>query len=156
MPGTMNLLSAAKNNKLISITVFGVIAALLGATAEALYTPLGKFFVEDTEALMSLAFIFLGAGAGMLLVLLLGRKSIVIYDPKRRLQKKDTWKLIGIILLTALANLLLLTGIQQEAAATASILRNVTTVATVLFAAFLLIRSAVRKRKAKKEEKKDQ
>ena len=145
MPGTMNLLSAAKNNKLISITVFGVIAALLGATAEALYTPLGKFFVEDTEALMSLAFIFLGAGAGMLLVLLLGRKSIVIYDPKRRLQKKDIGKLIGIVLLTALANLLLLIGLQQESAATASILQNVTTITTVVFAA-LFLREKISKR----------
>ena len=127
-----------QHHKALNITVIAVIATLLGATAEALFTPLSKIFVTDTGILMSVAFLFFGSGAGTLLVLLFGRKSKVVFDPKRHLQKKDTGKLIGIILLTALANVLLLIGLQQESAAAASMLRNFTTVATVVFAAVLL------------------
>ena len=127
-----------QHHRTINITTLSVIATLLGATSEALYAPLSKIFVSDTGVLMSLAFIFFGAGAGLLLVLLFGRKSKAIFDPARHLQKKDTGKLIGIILLTALANVLLLIGLQQESAASTSMLRNLATVATVVFAATLL------------------
>ena len=141
----MNLPASAKHSLALSTAAIGVIAAILASLAEALYAPLTKLISADAGLMMSLAFIFLGAGAGMLLVLLLGRKSIVIYDPKRRLQKKDIGKLIGIVLLTALANLLLLIGLQQESAATASILQNVTTITTVVFAA-LFLREKISKR----------
>ena len=87
---------------------------------------------------MSTAFVFFGAGLGSLIILTLGRKSKAVFDPGRRLQKKDTGKIILFTLLAVLAISLLNTGIQQEVSATASVLQNCVTVATVLFAAVFL------------------
>ncbi len=126
------------SHKHASTTTLAVIAAILGATAEALYAPLSKVVIVDTGVLMSLAFTFFGAGAGMMLVLLFGRKSKAVCDPARHLRKKDAGKLAGIILLTALANLLFFLGLALESAGTVSLLRNIGTVATVIFAAILL------------------
>ena len=122
----------------INITVFAVIATFIGAIAEGVYTPLSKSFLTDTSPLMSLSFIFLGAGVGMLFVLLFGRKSKSICDPTRHLQKKDVKYIVAIILLSVLLNTLLFVGLQLESAATASILQNLETVAVILFAVFFL------------------
>ncbi|HJJ27741.1 MAG TPA: DMT family transporter, partial [Methanocorpusculum sp.] len=97
-----------------------------------------KLASAETGTLMSLAFICFGVGIGMLLILSFGRKSKAIFDPKRHLQRKDTWKIISLILLSFLANTLILIGLKQETAAAGSILQNVSTVATVIFAALFL------------------
>ena len=88
--------------------------------------------------MMSVAFIFFGSAFGMSIVLLFGRKSKAIFDPKRHLRKKDAGILLGIILISMAAFTAAIIGFQQETAATSSILQNVGTVATVLFAALFL------------------
>ena len=134
----MKFPATVTHSKLFSAAAIGSIAAILAAVTEALYIVLTKISSTDIGVLMSVAFIFFGAGCGSLIMLFFGRKSKAIFDPERHLQKKDTGKLIAIILLSMLALSLMISGFHQESATTSSILQNVTTVATVLFAAFLL------------------
>ena len=134
----MKFPAAAENNKFFTVTTIAVIVALLAAIIEALYAPLTKLVSADAGILMSVSLIFFGGGCGSLLVLLFGRKSKAIFDPARHLRKKDAGKIIGIILLSTIAISLELMGFQQETATTSSILQNIITVATVIFAAFLL------------------
>lgn len=121
-----------------NITALAIIAALLGATAEGLYMPLDKIFLTGAGTFMSLSLMFFGAGLGMLIILLFGRKSIIIFDPNRHVRKTDTGKIIGIIGFTIAANLLLNMGLIQESAVIGSILQNLITVLTFLFAAYFL------------------
>ncbi|MCQ2357691.1 MAG: DMT family transporter [Methanocorpusculum sp.] len=103
-----------------------------------MYTPFTKLISADAGLMMSVAFIFFGSAFGMSIVLLFGRKSKAIFDPKRHLRKKDAGILLGIILISMAAFTAAIIGFQQETAATSSILQNVGTVATVLFAALFL------------------
>ena len=129
----------------INIAILAVIATVIGAAAEGMYTPLSKFFLADTSPLMALSFIFFGAGTGMVFVLLFGRKSKSICDPNRHLQKKDIKYVAAIILLSALVNYLLFIGLQLESAATASILQNFETVAVIVFS-ILFLKEKISKR----------
>ena len=134
----MNFPSSVMNNKPVSAAGIGIIAAIIASITAALYTPLTKIVSADTELVMSFAFIFLGSGCGLLLILLFGRKSKTIYDPQRHLQKKDTLKIIPLVFFAMLGLFLMTAGIQLETSATSSILQNVTPVATILFAALFL------------------
>ena len=134
----MTCSAAAKHNPLISVTTIGVIAAFLAATAEALYAPLVKLTGADAGIMMSVAFLFFGAGCGSLIILFFGRKSKSLFDPERHLRKKDTGKLIGVIVLGLAAVSLDVTGFNMVSAGTASLLQNLITVTTILLAAFLL------------------
>ena len=84
----MNLPASAKHSLALSTAAIGVIAAILASLAEALYTPLTKLISADAGLMMSVAFIFFGSAFGMSIVLLFGRKSKAIFDPKRHLRKK--------------------------------------------------------------------
>ena len=134
----MNPLPSAKHRLLFSTVTIGVIATILAAASEAVYTPTVKLVSADTGVLMSLAFVLLGAGCGSLIILGFGRKSKAVFDPERHVRKKDVVKLICLIGLTPLSFGLNLVGIQQESAATASLLQNAVIVSTVLFAALFL------------------
>ena len=134
----MNFPAAGKHNSILSFTAIGVIAAILASVAEALYTPLTKLISADAGLMMSVSFIFFGSAFGMLIVLLFGRKSKAVFDPKRHLRKKDTGILLAIILVSMAVFTAEIIGFQLETAATSSILQNVGTVATVLFAALFL------------------
>ena len=134
----MNSSASAKYLPFLSTAALGIIASILAAAGDALELPLAKQFSMDSGIFMSLAFLFFGGMAGMLLTLLLGRKSKAVFDPKRHLQKKDAWKLLCVVGFTILANILVLIGLQQESAGAVSILQNVTVVATVVFAFFFL------------------
>ncbi|HJJ33402.1 MAG TPA: DMT family transporter [Methanocorpusculum sp.] len=134
----MNFPAAGKHNSILSFTAIGVIAAILASVAEALYTPLTKLISADAGLMMSVSFIFFGSAFGMLIVLLFGRKSKAVFDPKRHLRKKDAGILLGITLVSMVVFTAEIIGIQLESAATSSILQNIGTVATVLFAALFL------------------
>ena len=134
----MNPLASAKHRLILSTAVLGIIATLLAAAGDGLEMPLTKLFAADAEIFMSISFLSLGGVAGMLLTLLFGRKSKVVFNPNRHLQKKDTWKLISTAGFTLLSNFLIMTGLQQESAGTASLLQTVMTISMVLFAALFL------------------
>ena len=70
----MNPSPSAKHRLLFSTVTIGVIATILAAASEAVYTPLIKLVSADTGVLMSLAFVFLGAGCESLIILAIGRK----------------------------------------------------------------------------------
>ena len=129
---------SAKHPLLFSTVTLGVIASILAAVADGLEMPFFKLFSPDSGIFMSLAFLFFGGAAGMLVTLLFGRKSKAVFDPDRHLQKKDTWKLIGTIGFSLLANYLILIGLRQESAGTASLLQTLMTISTVIFAAIFL------------------
>ena len=134
----MTAVASAKHSMVPSLATIGIITAILASIAEALYTPLTKLISADAGLMMSVSFLFFGSAFGMLIVLLFGRKSKVIYDPNRHLRKKDTGILIGIILLSMLTFVLQIIGFQYEPATTSSILQNTGTVAVVIFAALFL------------------
>ena len=134
----MNPLTSAKHSPLLSPAVLGVIVSVIAATAESLFTPLLKLTSADTGIMMSLTFVFLGSGCGLLLMRIFGRKSKSLYDPERRPQKKDTGKILGFIFISLVAITFLLQGARLESSTTAAILQNITPVVTVLLAALLL------------------
>ena len=84
----MNLPASAKHSLALSTAAIGVIAAILSSLTEALYTPLTKLISADAGVMMSVAFLFLGSASGTLIILLFGRKSKAVFDPKRHLRKK--------------------------------------------------------------------
>ena len=141
----MNLSASAKKIPILSAAAVGVIVTLLAATGDGLEMPLTKLFAADAGVFMSLAFLFLGGMTGMLATLLFGGRSKAVFHPERHLRKKDIWKLLAAIGFTLLANFLIITGLQQEFAGVASILQNIMTVATVVFA-FLFLKEKISKR----------
>lgn len=141
----MNLSASAKKIPILSAVAIGVIVTLLAATGDGLEMPLTKLFAVDAGVFMSLAFLFLGGMTGMLATLLFGGRSKAVFHPEHHLRKKDIWKLLAAIGFTLLANFLIITGLQQEFAGVASILQNIMTVATVVFA-FLFLKEKISKR----------
>ena len=127
-----------KVKSVVNPVTIAILITIAAASARSLHAPLTKLLSSETGAIMSLSFMCFGIGLGMLVFLFFGRKSKSVFDPKRHLQKNDIWKVVLLILLSLAANVLIILGLQQETAAAGSILQNVSTIATVVFAALFL------------------
>ena len=127
-----------KLKSLVNPVTIAILITIIAASARSLHAPLTKLLSAETGAIMSLSFMCLGIGVGMLVFLFFGRKSKAVFDPKRHLQRNDIWKVVLLIILSLIANVLIIMGLQQETAAAGSILQNVSTIATVVFAALFL------------------
>lgn len=115
-----------KNNRNIRAIVYALAAALF----YALNVPCSKVLLRDTPPTYMAAFLYLGAGIGVgILYLLHGRKSNA-----KRLTRKDTPYVIGMIVLDIVAPILLMVGIRLGNASNASLLGNFEIVATSLIA----------------------
>lgn len=123
------------------------IAAVLAISAAALYAinvPFSKILLEYAEPTAMAAFLYLGAGTGMLALTLLGKlfgKSAI----KEPLTKKELPYTLAMIILDIAAPIFLMLGIKLSSSASVSLLNNFEIVATTLIA-FAVFKEAVSKR----------
>ena len=115
--------------------------AILAAALYAINVPLSKLLLEKVPAAMMAAFLYLGAGVGLLLYgLLTGERKKS--EPLTRAELPYT---LGMILLDIAAPILLMLGLQRTNSANASLLNNFEIVATSLIA-FFVFREAMSRR----------
>ena len=107
--------------------------AILAAALYAINIPLSKLLLTQVEATMMAAFLYLGAGLGLLLCgLASGRKHT-----EEPLTRKELPYTVGMVLLDIAAPILLMLGLERTNSANASLLNNFEIVATSLIAFFL-------------------
>jgi len=122
-------------------------AILFALTAALLYgiqVPFSKLLEEKLDTLFLAAFLYLGAGIGMLAV----RAVELVAAPQKKeapLGRKDLPFVILMILLDIAAPILLLTGLRLSSAGTVSLLGNFEIAATAVLA-MLIFHEAVGKR----------
>lgn len=122
--------------------------ALMAAALYAISIPLSKVFLESLNPYTISAFLYLGAGAGMTVVRVVGRhcRSLdAAPDRAPPFTAQEVPYLAGMVLLDIVAPLLLLFGLQRAHAANASLLNNFEIVATALIA-LLVFRESISRR----------
>ncbi|MBO5176479.1 MAG: DMT family transporter [Lachnospiraceae bacterium] len=110
--------------------------AILAAALYAINVPLSKLLLEHVGTTMMAAFLFLGAGIGLLGVGLFQRASGKA-QKQERLTKKELPYTIGMVVLDILAPIFLMMGIARTNSANVSLLNNFEIVATSLIALFI-------------------
>lgn len=120
-----------KNTKQLA-TFFAILAAAL----YAINVPLSKLLLEHVGTTMMAAFLYLGAGLGLLLYGL-GQKALGKGMKQEPLTKKELPYTIGMVVLDILAPIFLMLGIARTNSANASLLNNFEIVATSLIALFI-------------------
>lgn len=113
-------------------TVFAILAAAL----YAVNIPLSKLLLENVGPTMMAAFLYLGAGAGLLIYSIIGRAAgkETIKEP---LTRKELPYTAAMVILDIAAPILLMIGIKYTSSAGASLLNNFEIVATSLIALFI-------------------
>ena len=119
-----------------------IIYAFLAAVFYAINIPASKVLLRDVGPTTMAALLYLGAGIGIALLSLAGRRVGKTSAP---LSRQDLPFTIGMIALDIAAPIFLMLGIRHGTSANASLLGNFEIVATTLFALFLF-REAVSKR----------
>lgn len=115
--------------------------AILAAVLYAINIPLNKLLLEHMEPTMMAAFLYLGAGIGLLLYGMLCGNG----QKREPLTKAELPYTIGMILLDIAAPILMMFGLTHTNAANASLLNNFEIVATSLIA-FFVFREELSKR----------
>jgi len=119
------------NKNRLSGTGYAVLAgALYAANA-----PCSKILLSGIAPTMMAAFLYLGAGLGMLL--LMGAGEAKGTGREEKLSKEDLPYTVAMVLLDILAPVCLMTGLKTTEAANVSLLNNFEIVATGLIACFL-------------------
>lgn len=118
--------------------------AILAAALYALSAPFAKLLLAHADPGMMAAFLYLGAGLGVWMLLPL-QKRLQLQVPELPLTTRDLPYVIAMIVLDIAAPILLLFGLQRTAAANASLLNNFEIVATSLIA-LLLFREKIKPR----------
>ncbi len=133
------MLSRKNANSLRQATVFAFLAAAL----YALNMPFSRLLLGSVEPLYMAAFLYLGAGFGMLALWYFRT------EPKDRnfapIGKDETPYILGMVLLDIIAPALLMFGLRSTLAANASLLNNFEIVATSLIALVLFKEAISRK-----------
>jgi drug/metabolite transporter (DMT)-like permease len=133
------MLRRQKSNRLREATAFAFLAAAL----YALNMPFSRLLLGSVEPLFMAAFLYLGAGLGMLgLWYLSTAKTERVIAP---IAKDEKPFILGMVLLDILAPALLMFGLRSTLAANASLLNNFEIVATSLIA-LLLFKEAISRR----------
>jgi len=110
--------------------------AILAAALYAINVPLSKLLLEHVGTTMMAAFLYLGAGLGLLGVGLF-QKTSGKTQKQERLTKKELPYTIGMVVLDILAPIFLMMGIARTNSANVSLLNNFEIVATSLIALFI-------------------
>lgn len=121
-----------KQNKKQLATGFAILAAAL----YAINVPLSKLLLNHVGATMMAAFLYLGAGLGLMCYGLLS-KTWNGAEKQERLTKKELPYTIAMVVLDILAPIFLMLGIARTNSANASLLNNFEIVATSLIALFI-------------------
>ena len=116
--------------------------ALLSAALYAISIPLSKFFLGYAAPAMMAAFLYLGAGLGMLICGLVCKYTRRTTKPAELLTKKELPYTIAMIVLDIAAPILLMFGLTMTSSANASLLNNFEIVATSLIA-FAVFREVI-------------
>ena len=111
----------------------GIAFALLAAALYALNAPLSKILLAYMPPTLMAGFLYIGAGAGML-VIALARRLQNRTGREERLTKAELPYTVAMILLDIAAPILLMTGLNATTAANASLLNNFEIVATAVIA----------------------
>ena len=111
----------------------GIACAILAASFYALNSPLSKLLLQQVSATMMAAFLYLGAGLGMLLLQATQRASGRI-SRELRLTRRELPYTVAMVVLDIAAPIALMVGISRTSAANASLLNNFEIVATALIA----------------------
>ena len=115
---------------------FATAFAILAAALYAINVPLSKVLLKHVGTTMMAAFLYLGAGLGLLLYGLL-KKAFGKGRNQEPLTKKELPYTVGMVVLDILAPILLIIGIARTNSANASLLNNFEIVATSLIALFI-------------------
>ena len=118
--------------------------AILAAALYALSVPMSKLLLDSVPPTMMAAFLYLGAGMGMLAVGIV-RKKVEKTPSERHLTKQDLPYVVGMIVLDIAAPVFLMIGLSTTASANVSLLNNFEIVATSL-AALLVFKEAISRR----------
>lgn len=121
-------------------TVFAILAAAL----YAINIPLSKLLLKHVDATMMAAFLYLGAGIG-LMIYGLARRALGIREKQERLTGKELPYTIAMVVLDIIAPILLMLGIERTNSANVSLLNNFEIVATSLIA-LLIFKEVISKR----------
>ena len=125
-------------NKII-INVVGkraIFFALLAALLYGFSAPFSKLLLQELSPYYMAAFLYLGAGAGMLLLQISKRKQ-TYYQKEAAVTKNELPYIIGMVILDIAAPIFFMIGISQSGAATAALLNNFEIVATTMLALLL-------------------
>lgn len=118
--------------------------AVLAAALYAINIPLSKLFLKYVGSTMMAAFLYLGAGIGMLLYSIIfsaaGKKQ-----KKASLTKKDMPYTVAMVLLDIIAPIMLMIGISKTNSANVSLLNNFEIVATS-FIALIIFKEVISKK----------
>ena len=128
-------------NKKYKATIFAILAAAL----YAINIPLSKILLKQVSPTMMAAFLYLGAGLGLLIYHFLTVKIRNEREKNEPLSKEDLPYTIGMIVLDIAAPILLMLGLEQTNSANASLLNNFEIVATSLIA-FFIFKEAISKK----------
>lgn len=109
------------------------IFALLAAAFYAVNIPMSKLLLSKTQPTVLAAFLYLGAGVGMVIYMAL-RKASGTKTKKEPLGRKDLPYVIAMVVLDIAAPILLMVGVSRTTSANASLLNNFEIVATSLIA----------------------
>jgi drug/metabolite transporter (DMT)-like permease len=110
--------------------------AILAAMLYAISMPLSKMLLQHVQPMMLAAFLYIGAGVGMMLFGLV-RSRIKLPDREEKLERKDVPYTIAMVVLDIAAPISLMFGLRMTAAANASLLNNFEIVATAVIAMWL-------------------
>lgn len=133
----LNTLQGVSMNKKYTATIFAILAAAL----YAINFPVSKILLNQVSPTMMAAFLYLGAGLGLLIYSFFTKKN----EKSEPLTKEDLPYTIGMIVLDIAAPILLMLGLQQTNSANASLLNNFEIVATSLIAFFIFKEAISRK-----------
>lgn len=111
----------------------GIFFAVLAAAFYSVSVPLSKLLLEYMPSTLMAGFLYLGAGAGMLIVAPL-RRCAGAGTREAKLTKKEFPFVVAMILLDIAAPICLLFGLQFASAANVSLLNNFEIVATAIVA----------------------
>lgn len=114
----------------------GIFYAILAAALYAISSPVSKLLLEYIPITMMAGFLYLGAGIGMLVLVMLRRvRKMKIAEAK--LTKTELPYIIAMILLDIAAPICLLLGLKSTTAANATLLNNFEIAATAIIALML-------------------
>ena len=121
------------NTEKRQISRLGIALAILAAALYALNAPLSKLLLEYLPPTLTAGFLYIGAGLGMGAVALV-RKARGTTNSESRLTKSELPYTVAMVLLDVAAPILLMFGLKNTSAASASLLNNFEIVATALVA----------------------
>lgn len=121
-----------------------ILFAIAAAALYALNAPLSKVLLNYIPSVFMAGFLYLGAGIGMYLMLLM-KRICGIETKEQPLTKKELPYTIGMVVLDIAAPIFLMSGLTMTSAANASLLNNFEIVATSLIA-LLVFHEPVKRR----------